>query len=312
VGRALAGLGRGLVVFGLLLLASVAYELWGTGIWTARAQTRLKHEFAREDARLHAGPSVTSTTTRRRATTPTSIDPRLFAPPAEGASIGSIDIPSIGLHGWSVIQGDTQDDLAQGPGHDITTVMPGQLGNVFIAGHRTTHGASFGDIDKIKAGDDIILTTHAGTFRYRMFGEHLIVKPRDVWVMAPTADAELTLAACHPKGWATHRIVVKARLVVDGQQPKPVPPASVPTTVVGRGKTRLLPGEPAEGSIDGNGQPIAPTFVWGFLVALVGAAWWWAFRRWRQLATWFAGFLPFIAVLFVFYTYVERVLPSGY
>jgi hypothetical protein len=50
----------------------------------------------------------------------------------------------------------------------------------------------------------------------------------------------------------------------------------------------------------------------GFLAALAGALWWWAFRRWRTPLTWFAGVAPFLAVLFVFYTYLERVLPNGY
>jgi hypothetical protein len=52
--------------------------------------------------------------------------------------------------------------------------------------------------------------------------------------------------------------------------------------------------------------------LWGALAALAGALWWWAFRRWRLPLTWMAGAVPFLAVLFVFYTYLERVLPNGY
>ena len=310
VRRALAFSGRVFITIGLLVLLFVAYELWGTGVWTARAQTRLKHEFAREDARLHQNRRTT-TRARSHRTTPTTIDPKLFTPPAEGKSIGDIRIPSIGMDapGWEVIQGDSDADLNDGPGHAINTPMPGQLGNVFIAGHRTTHGAPFGDIDQIKPGDDIFLHTHAGTFRYRMY-EQLIVNPTDVWVMDPTPKAELTLAACHPKGWATHRIVVKARYFPEDDGPKAVGPTT-PLTSVGRSRS-VLPGESVRTSLDPAGPPLTPAVLWGVFAALAGALWWFAFRRWRLPVTWIAGVVPFLAVLFVFYTYLERVLPSGY
>jgi sortase A len=300
--------GRVLITIGILTLLFVAYELWGTGIWTARAQARLKHEFARDDARLHASTTTVRDAPARRST-PTTIDPRLFAAPAEGVPIGDITIPSIGIHGWEVTQGDSQADLANGPGHDMTTPMPGQLGNVFIPGHRTTHGAPFGNIDQIKVGDDIFLHTHAGTFRYRMF-EQLIVKKTDVWVAAPTADAQLTLASCHPKGSSSHRMVVKAMLVVEHNGAKPRR-ATTPLTSAGRSRS-LLPDESDRTSLDPPGPPLSPAVLWGALAALAGALWWWAFRRWRLPLTWMAGAVPFLAVLFVFYTYLERVLPNGY
>ncbi len=46
--RAVAALGRLLVILGLLTLMFVAFELWGTGIFTARAQTHLKNEFKQQ------------------------------------------------------------------------------------------------------------------------------------------------------------------------------------------------------------------------------------------------------------------------
>jgi sortase A len=295
------------MAIGVLTLLFVAYELLGKGVWTARAQTRLKQEFTRDEARLHA-QAPTTTGVRSHRTTSTTIDPKLFTPPREGSSLGQIQIPAIGMHGW-VIQGDSDSDLNDGPGHALNTPMPGQLGNVFIAGHRTTHRAPFGNIDKVKSGDDIVLTTHAGTFRYRMY-QQLIVKPTDGWVMDATSDAELTLAACHPKGWATHRIVVKARLVVERNGPKPVR-STTPSTSVGRGRA-LLPGESARMSLEPPGPPLTPAVGWGVLAALAGALWWWAFRHWRLPLTLVVGVVPFLAVLFVFYTYLERVLPNGY
>ena len=52
--------------------------------------------------------------------------------------------------------------------------------------------------------------------------------------------------------------------------------------------------------------------LWGFIVAIVGALWWWAFRRWRHPLTWVVGVIPFLVVLFPFYVYLERALPNGY
>ena len=55
-----------------------------------------------------------------------------------------------------------------------------------------------------------------------------------------------------------------------------------------------------------------PTLVWGIIAALVGAGWWFVFHRWKKWYVWFAAAIPFLVVLFVFYTYLERLLPSNY
>jgi hypothetical protein len=52
--------------------------------------------------------------------------------------------------------------------------------------------------------------------------------------------------------------------------------------------------------------------VWGVLLLLVGALWWWVYRHWRHPFTWFGGLVPFLPVLFAFYLYLERVLPAGF
>ncbi len=71
--RAAATLGRFLVTVGLLILLFVAYQLWGTGIFTARAQNDLKHKFATQ---LHDNPVVTTTTTA------TTVPPSTSGPPS--------------------------------------------------------------------------------------------------------------------------------------------------------------------------------------------------------------------------------------
>ena len=52
--------------------------------------------------------------------------------------------------------------------------------------------------------------------------------------------------------------------------------------------------------------------LWGIIVAIVGLLWWWLFHRYPRWTTWFVGVVPFLAALFVFYTYLERLLPSNY
>ena len=102
-------------------------------------------------------------------------------------------------------------DLRKGPGHYPNTPLPGQLGNAAIAGHRTTYGAPFFRVDELAAGDEIIVTTVQGTFRY-LVTEIKIVKPTDFSVLDPSPDATLTLTSCNPRYSSRQRIVVKARL----------------------------------------------------------------------------------------------------
>jgi hypothetical protein len=64
--------------------------------------------------------------------------------------------------------------------------------------------------------------------------------------------------------------------------------------------------------LEGETQPLGPAYGWGVIVAVVGLAWWWVFRRWRHPLTWLAGVVPFLLVLFGFYYFLERVLPAGY
>jgi sortase A len=325
VRRAIAGIGRTLVTLGLLILLFVVYQLWGTGIFTARAQENLKHDFQKRIEQLQeendtVGPlpttapgSTSATPTTRTPTKPpatTSAFSHRLAPletPAEGDGEGVISIPSVGIN-FYYVEGTSRDDLKKGPGHYPGTPLPGTIGNAAIAGHRTTYLHPFWDLDKVKIGDDIIITTLEGTtFDYRMY-QQLIVPSTEVSVVANTPDAELTLTACHPKGSAAKRIVVKARLVAE-KSAKPTKTKPRPATP-GTGKARATEGL-AEG-LSGQTRSLVPTIVWGLVAALIGLAWWWTFRRWRHPATWALGVLPFLVALAPFYVFLERALPAGY
>jgi sortase A len=115
--------------------------------------------------------------------------------------------------------------LAYGPGHWPGTPMPGHPGNSVFPGHRTTHSRPFWDVDKLVPGDQIIFTTAEGRFVYEVF-DSIIVRSNEMWVVDQTSDTRLTIFGCHPKGRATHRYVVRSRLVSAAwSAPAPAPSA---------------------------------------------------------------------------------------
>jgi sortase A len=128
-----------------------------------------------------------------------------------GDAVGKIQIPRIGLS-TVFVEGTDAGDLRKGPGHYPGTPLPGQRGTVAIAGHRTTYGAPFRRIDKIKPRDEITLNMPYGRFTYRVERTR-IVKPTDVWVTQKVSYDRLILSACHPLYSAAKRIVVFARLI---------------------------------------------------------------------------------------------------
>jgi sortase A len=89
--------------------------------------------------------------------------------------------------------------------------MPGDIGNVVVAGHRTSHGAPFRNLDLLVPGDEVLFTTVAGISNYRVTSVE-IVNPDAIWIVDPTPTPTATLFACHPPGSVSQRIVVKLEL----------------------------------------------------------------------------------------------------
>jgi sortase A len=102
-------------------------------------------------------------------------------------------------------------DLSKGPGHYEQTSVPGLGKTTAIAGHRTTFGAPFRHIDRLRTGDPIVVQLPYGTFLYRVVG-HRVVKSNDWSIIRQRGFDELVLSACHPLYSASHRWVVFARL----------------------------------------------------------------------------------------------------
>jgi sortase A len=222
------------MVVGLLVLAYAAAVLFWrdpvTDLYSRFQQNRLEsaleEEFAAWDSSLppaeeelpaeepegeDQGEPATADTAASRAKT--AADARRFYRSLEqGQAFGRLELPSIGVE--SVVVHGTRwgADLSRGPGHYERTEVPGMGKTVGIAGHRTTFGAPFRNIDDVEVGDRITLEMPYATFRYRVF-KHEIVAEDDWGVIRDRGFDTLMLSACHPLYGSSERWIVYARLV---------------------------------------------------------------------------------------------------
>lgn len=205
----LGKVGSSLIILGVLIFLFVGYQLWGTGIEAAQSQNRLEDKF---------GQIAQTTVPSDSAEPAPSPDPVVID---NGDPMAVLEMPTLGVTKY-VVAGVETDDLKKGPGHYPSTPFPGQLGNAAIAGHRTTYGEPFRNLDDLQPGDPIIVTDLLGRRFVYSVTEQLIVRPEDSWVVN-TVDpsvATLTLTTCHPEFSAKQRLIVFATL--DTTQSDPV------------------------------------------------------------------------------------------
>lgn len=234
----IGGIGRLFISLGMLLFGFVGYQLWGTGIQTAHAQDNLRNAFAAAQSTLPrlvptvttvptttatttttvglgstvAGAAAPPSTTTVKPTTTTTVAPTLLPIPEDGDAVASLDIPRIGMKNSIIVSGVTVDDLKKGVGHFRTSPLPGQRGNVALAGHRTTSGGPFGSLNELRNGDQIIFSNAFGEkYVYKVNGQE-VVQPSDVSVLASSDAATLTLVTCTPKYTSTSRLIIHAEL----------------------------------------------------------------------------------------------------
>ncbi len=137
--------------------------------------------------------------------------------------IGRILIPEIGLD-HEVFEGVWLTVIDVGPGHWPGTPWPGGYGNSVFGGHRVTHSHPFLDLDQLVDGDEITFVLVDGTRHTYRVTEQLVVEPTAMWIVDQTPGYRLTLFACHPKGSARQRIVIRAELVRLGDAGSGAPP----------------------------------------------------------------------------------------
>jgi sortase A len=133
------------------------------------------------------------------------------APGVLGSVLGRIEIKKIGLAAM-LLEGIDHRSLRRAVGHIPSTALPGQPGNVGIAGHRDTF---FRGLRNIAKNDEITVTTIRGSYDYVVdFSE--VVEPNDMNVLDPSSNSILTLVTCYPfwyVGPAPKRLVVRAHLI---------------------------------------------------------------------------------------------------
>jgi sortase A len=131
---------------------------------------------------------------------------------SEGDALTRLVIPTLRVD-TVVVEGTGASALRAGAGHYPNTPLPGEDGNVAIAGHRTTYGKPFANLDRLAVGDQIVLETPIGQNLYKVTREPFVVANNDFTVIAQTPGKTLTLTTCHPKGSARQRLVVRAEKV---------------------------------------------------------------------------------------------------
>jgi sortase (surface protein transpeptidase) len=208
--------GEVFVTCGLVLLLFVVYALFVTDLLTDRRQGELNEQLREEwTAHAEAAPRVSIL----------------------GDGLAVLHIPRLGAdYERVVVEGTAEEQLSQGPGHYVDTALPGEQGNVGIAGHRVGKGSPFLELDLMQPGDPIVVETADSWFVYRVLGNpatgdltadpsgipgRQIVRPEAIEVISPTpgaaedaapSGAYLTLTTCHPRYSAQQRLIVHARL----------------------------------------------------------------------------------------------------
>jgi sortase A len=182
-----------LILAGLVAIAYAAYVVADASAYQATEHHRLE-------------------STRQQASALSERDPLFLStarPVAEGAAIGEIRIPRLGLMAI-VAEGESTRVLQRAIGHLADTALPGESGNVVLAGHRDT---LFRSLKWIRIGDAIALNTQYGDFEY-VVEWTTVVGPEEVDVVQSTGRSTLTLITCFPfsyVGPAPERFVVRAR-----------------------------------------------------------------------------------------------------
>ncbi|NUT55322.1 MAG: class E sortase [Thermoleophilia bacterium] len=204
----------------LMAVAGVGFLAWALTVWqwqdpftaalNALEQRQLAGDF---DRRLDEGsPGLAASGSGDDARTALARAAVRWRKTSErGDAIARIRIPALGLS-KIVVNGTDHRSLRRGPGRYLGSAMPGEGELVYVAGHRTTYGAPFSRIDHLRKGDRITLELPFATFEYRVTGSR-IVDAAQTSVLKSKGHEQLVLQACHPRFFASHRLLVYARPV---------------------------------------------------------------------------------------------------
>ena len=206
----------GTILAGAGLLAAVwALTVWQwqdpfTALYTSHQQRQLAADYEHtEAAYVPALPRRSSVRDEQRRIARAAR--RYRARLETGGAVGRLRIPRLDLN-TIVVNGTDEASLAKGPGRYLGSYVPGEGELVYIAGHRTTYGAPFANIQRLRKGDEFTIKVPYGLFVYRV-SRHAIVAAGDVDRLRSPGYEVIALQACHPRFFATERYIVYAKPV---------------------------------------------------------------------------------------------------
>jgi sortase A len=292
--------GKVLIGAGVFLLLFTAYQIWGTALQESQSQAALRSTLSGETNNEEIQHALAEASARDRLPTGPPTTAPTAAAPSEGRPIGDISIPAIGIS-QMFVEGTDTGDLRKGPGHYTGTPLPGEAGNAAIAGHRTTYGHPFYNLDSLKLGDPIVVTTLQGIFEYDVFDSR-VVPPNDTSVIGNVVANWLTLTTCNPRFSASTRLIVHAKLAHSQLFPNSALPG-------GTDFSSLSDNLAGDSSVE-----LAQTVFWGALLVLVGAGVGYAALRNRR-QRWLiygVGAVGMLAILWFFFGALSPLLPESF
>ncbi len=156
------GAGELMVTCGAVLLLFVVYEVWVSNLFADHKQAQVHQRLA---------------TAWQRGQDPLKGQDRLNLPAGKqvvlpaGQGFANLYIPAFGKDfARTIVQGTSDSNLKAGPGHYVTSQLPGQLGNFAVAGHRVGKGEPFLNLDKLHPGDQIVVQTARNWYVYEVLG----------------------------------------------------------------------------------------------------------------------------------------------
>lgn len=216
--RVIGVIGELLMTAGVFVLLFVGWHVWFNDIVAGNAQDEAGAEFSE----LWADTATRDVEFPKIVGTSTSsghfAEPPVLQSGALTERFATLLVPRFGTHfERAIAEGIDPESVLNvrdaGIGHYPQSQDLGEIGNFALAGHRTTFGAPFGEIDKLRVGDRIYIETQEGWYVYR-FRNLEYVWPDDVDVLKPVPedsvtaqDRILTMTSCHPKLSSAERVV---------------------------------------------------------------------------------------------------------
>jgi sortase A len=183
------------------------------------APTSAAAEAAGLEADMRRGAEVAAglvTSLRVQLPRPEDVPEDAYAPTPE-IHHGILHLPSIGVS-QPLFEGVTLTAINRGPSLWPGAALPGELGNVVVAGHRTTYTRPFWDLDLLQPGDELIFELHDGSRHVYTLDRTEVVDETDIHIIDQSYGYRATLFACHPKGSARQRIVGHFTLAESGDR----------------------------------------------------------------------------------------------